>query len=40
MPEITAWQNSPLNSIYPFVFMDDIHYKVKEIIQKPNLILS
>ena len=23
-------QNRPLNSIYPFVFMDAIHYKVKE----------
>lgn len=30
MPEVTAWQNRPLNSIYPFVFMDAIHYKIKE----------
>ena len=30
IPEVTAWQNRPLNSIYPFVFMDAIHYKVKE----------
>lgn len=30
MPEVTAWQNRPLNSIYPFVFMDALHYKVKE----------
>ena len=30
MPEVTAWQNRPLNSIYPFLFMDAIHYKVKE----------
>ena len=30
MPEVTAWQNRPLNSIYPFIFMDAIHYKVKE----------
>jgi len=30
MPEVTAWQNRPLESIYPFVFMDAIHYKVKE----------
>lgn len=30
MPEVTAWQNRPLDSIYPFVFMDAIHYKVKE----------
>ena len=30
MPEVNAWQNRPLESIYPFVFMDAIHYKVKE----------
>ena len=30
MPEVSAWQNRPLESIYPFVFMDAIHYKVKE----------
>ncbi len=30
MPEVTAWQNRPLESIYPFVFMDGIYYKVKE----------
>ena len=29
-PEINAWQNRPLESIYPFIFMDAIHYKVKE----------
>jgi putative transposase len=30
MPDITAWQTRPLNPVYPFVFMDAIHYKVKE----------
>ena len=30
MPEVTAWQNRPLERVYPFVFMDAIHYKVKE----------
>lgn len=30
MPEVTAWQNRPLEAVYPFVFMDAIHYKVKE----------
>ena len=29
-PEISAWQNRPLESVYPFIFMDAIHYKVKE----------
>ena len=30
MPEVTAWQNRPLEPVYPFIFMDAIHYKVKE----------
>ena len=30
MPEVTAWQNRPLEKVYPFMFMDAIHYKVKE----------
>jgi len=30
IPEVTAWQNRPLEAEYPFIFMDAIHYKVKE----------
>jgi transposase-like protein len=30
MPEVAAWQNRPLATCYPFVFLDAIHYKVKE----------
>ena len=30
MPEVNDWQNRPLDEVYPFVFMDAIHYKVKE----------
>ena len=30
MPEVTAWQNRPLEAVYPFVFMASIHYKVRE----------
>ena len=30
MPEVTAWQTRPLETVYPFVFMDAIHYKVRE----------
>lgn len=30
LPEIKEWQSRPLNPVYPFVFMDAIHYKVKE----------
>lgn len=30
MPEVNAWQNRPLDPIYPFIFMDAIHYKVKD----------
>ncbi len=29
-PEIAAWQNRPLDEAYLFVFMDAIHYKIKE----------
>ena len=30
LPEIKEWQSRPLEAIYPFVFMDCIHYKVRE----------
>ena len=30
VPEIKEWQNRPLESIYPFVFMDGIHYKIRD----------
>ena len=30
LPEIKEWQSRPLNSIYLFIFMDCIHYKVRE----------
>jgi len=30
IPGIKEWQNRPLEPIYPFVFMDAIHYKVRE----------
>jgi len=30
MPEVTVWQSRPLESVYPFVFLDAVHYKVKE----------
>lgn len=30
LPEIREWQSRPLSSLYPFVFMDCIHYKVRE----------
>ncbi len=30
IPDIKEWQSRPLNPIYPFVFMDAIHYKIKE----------
>jgi len=28
--EVKAWQGRPLESVYPFVWLDAIHYKVKE----------
>lgn len=30
LPSIKEWQSRPLNPVYPFVFMDCIHYKVRE----------
>ena len=30
LPEIKEWQSRPLNPVYLFVFMDCIHYKVRE----------
>lgn len=30
LPEVTEWQNRPLEAFYPFIFMDAIHYKVRE----------
>jgi putative transposase len=30
MPQLTEWQNRPLEAVYPFVFMDAIHYKIRE----------
>ena len=30
IPEVKEWQSRPLNPVYPFVFMDCIHYKVRE----------
>ena len=30
LPEVREWQSRPLNRVYLFVFMDCIHYKVRE----------
>lgn len=30
LPSIKEWQTRPLDSVYPFIFMDAIHYKVRE----------
>lgn len=30
LPQVKEWQKRPLNPVYPFVFMDCIHYKVRE----------
>ena len=30
LPEIKEWQARPLNPVYPFIFMDCIHYKIRE----------
>lgn len=30
LPQLEEWRTRPLESVYPFVFMDAIHYKVRE----------
>ncbi|TFF63607.1 IS256 family transposase, partial [Helcococcus ovis] len=30
LPTIDEWQNRPLDKVYPFVFIDAIHYHVRE----------
>lgn len=30
IPELKEWQQRPLDSVYPIVWMDAIHYKIKE----------
>ena len=30
IPEIKAWQNRPLESVYPIVWLDAMHFKVKD----------
>lgn len=30
LPEVKEWQARALEAIYPFVFMDAIHYKVRD----------
>ncbi|WP_208587812.1 IS256 family transposase [Gracilibacillus suaedae] len=30
MPLVTEWQNRPLNRVYPIVFLDAIHFKVRK----------
>ena len=30
IPQMNEWKNRPLEPIYPFIFLDAIHYKVRE----------
>lgn len=30
LPEMSEWQNRPLEAVYPFIFMDAIHYKIRD----------
>ena len=30
MPQVNEWQSRPLEAYYPFIFMDAIHYKIRE----------
>lgn len=35
LPQAKEWQSRPLNPVDPFVFMDCIHYKVREDVISP-----
>lgn len=30
IPQLNEWQSRPLEAVYPFIFMDAIHYKIRE----------
>ena len=30
MPQVNEWQSRPLEAYYPFIFMDAIHYKIRD----------
>lgn len=30
LPELKAWHTRPLEAVYPFIFLDAVHYKVRE----------
>lgn len=30
IPELKQWQQLPLDKVYPFVWLDSIHYKIRE----------
>lgn len=30
LPELQAWRERPLEAVYPIVWLDAIHYKIKE----------
>ncbi|SFB86625.1 Transposase, Mutator family [Parapedobacter composti] len=30
IPALNEWRNRPLESVYPFVFLDCMHHKVKD----------
>ncbi|PUV25425.1 hypothetical protein DCO56_00025 [Sphingobacterium athyrii] len=30
IPAVTEWRNRPLEPIYPFIFLNCIHFKVRE----------
>ena len=43
LPEIKEWQTRQLEEVYPIVFMDAIHYKVREdkqVVIKLHMFLS
>jgi putative transposase len=40
IPLLKEWQQRPLESIYPFVWLDAIHYKIKGAFPNENSLLK
>ena len=33
IPEIKEWQERPLDDVYPIVFIDAVHFSVRQIVE-------
>lgn len=38
LPQIEDWQKRPLDDIYPIVFIDAVHFSVRDIIKTSEVV--